>query len=284
MGDLPIYVAHDSADVWANQRLFDLDTAGRPVTVSGVPPDYFSETGQHWGNPLYRWDRMAEEGYAWWIARLRANLRLADLLRIDHFRGFAAYWAIPAAERTAVNGAWVPGPGRALFDALRSALGDLPLVAEDLGHITPDVRELRTALGLPGMRVLQFAFEGADNDHLPQQHPDDAAVYTGTHDNDTTRGWFESLDEERRRAVLDCVGSREGSIEWDMIRLAYGSPARLAMVPMQDVLGLGREARMNTPGRASGNWAWRVPAGSFREETAARLARLAAESGRLPRV
>ncbi len=283
MGDLPIYVAPDSADVWANQRLFDLDPEGRPVSVAGVPPDYFSETGQRWGNPLYRWDRIADEGYAWWIARMRWNLRLTDLLRIDHFRGFAAYWAIPAGEPTAVHGAWVPGPGRALFEAVRGALGDLPLVAEDLGHITPDVHELRRDLGLPGMRVLQFAFDGSpDNDHLPPRHPEDAVAYTGTHDNDTTRGWFDSLDEDARRVVRGAIGTREGSIEWDMIRAAYGSAARIAVVPMQDVLGLGAEARMNTPGRAENNWDWRLAPGPLPAEAAEHLARLAAETDRLP--
>ncbi len=282
MGDLPIYVAHDSADVWANQRLFDLDAEGRPIAVAGVPPDYFSETGQLWGNPLYRWDRHAEDGYAWWVARMRSNLRLADLVRLDHFRAFAAYWAVPAGETTAIPGHWVPGPGRAVFDAIRAALGDLPLVAEDLGHITPDVRELRRVLGLPGMRVLQFAFDGTDNEHLPRRHPEDAVAYTGTHDNDTTRAWFESLSEDGRRIVRDAIGTRESSIEWDMIRAAYGSAARLAMVPMQDVLGLGTQARMNTPGLAKDNWTWRAQPGSFRADLAARLARLAAESGRIP--
>ncbi len=282
MGDLPIYVAPDSADVWANQPLFDLDPEGRPVEVAGVPPDYFSATGQLWGNPLYHWDRLAEQGYAWWVERMRSNLRLADLLRLDHFRAFVAYWAIPAGEPTAEKGRWLVGPGRALFDVLRAALGDLPLVAEDLGLITPDVHVLRAELGLPGMRVLQFAFDGSDNEHLPHRHPSDVVVYTGTHDNDTTRGWFESLDVGQRQTVLEHVGTDERSIEWDMIRAAYRSPARLAVVPMQDVLGLSTEARMNTPGRAEDNWKWRAPRGSFRVEIAARLARLAAECDRLP--
>ncbi|MBZ5637219.1 MAG: 4-alpha-glucanotransferase [Acidobacteriia bacterium] len=282
MGDLPIYVAHDSADVWANPRFFDLGPDGLPVSVAGVPPDYFSETGQLWGNPLYRWDRLAEDGYAWWVERMRSNLRLADLIRLDHFRAFAAYWAIPAEEPTAVKGRWIPGPGRALFDAIGSALGKLPMVAEDLGLITPDVHELRLALGLPGMRVLQFAFDGSDNEHLPARNPEDSVVYTGTHDNDTTRGWFDSLDEGLRRVVVECVGTREGSIEWDMIRAAYGSAARLAVIPMQDVLGLGTEARMNTPGRPEDNWTWRAAAGSFEEAPAERLARLAGEYGRRP--
>jgi 4-alpha-glucanotransferase len=282
MGDLPIYVAQDSADVWANQDLFDLDSEGRPVEVAGVPPDYFSETGQHWGNPLYRWDRLAEEGYAWWIERMRSNFLLADLLRLDHFRAFAAYWAIPAGERTAQNGRWLLGPGRALFDALHEALGDLPLVAEDLGFITPDVHELRAHLGFPGMRVLQFAFDGSDNEHLPHRHPPDTVVYTGTHDNDTTKGWFDSLDDERRRKVQEHVGAGERGIEWDMIRAAYRSPAKLAVVPMQDVLGLDTAARMNTPGQADNNWEWRAPEGAFEPEVASRLAELAKECDRLP--
>ncbi len=281
LGDLPIYVAPDSADVWANQTLFRLDAEGRPVSVAGVPPDYFSDTGQRWGNPLYRWDRMEADGFAWWVARVEANLRCCDLLRLDHFRGFAAYWEIPASELTAVNGRWEPGPGAKLFAAIRLALGDLPLVAEDLGLITPDVHELRNALGLPGMRVLQFAFDGTDSWHLPRHHPENAVVYTGTHDNDTTRGWFASLDREGRARVLDGVGS-DSPIEWAMIRAAYGSPARLAVAPLQDVLGLGSKARTNTPGRAEGNWAWRAREYAFDPARAERLRRLAEETGRLP--
>ncbi len=281
LGDLPIYVALDSADTWAHASLFDLDGDGRPREVAGVPPDYFSATGQLWGNPLYRWDRIAEEGFAWWIERVRANFRLADLLRLDHFRGFAAYWAIPAAEPTAAKGVWRPGPGARLFEAIRAALGELPFVAEDLGHITPEVRELRRTLGLPGMKVLQFAFAAPDSDHHPRLHDADSVVYTGTHDNDTTRGWFQELEEDERERVLEAVGRREGTIEWDLIRAAYESPAELAVVPLQDVLGLGTAARMNTPARPSGNWEWRLARRELRRDLAARLRSLALATGRL---
>ena len=281
MGDLPIFVAHHSADCWVRPDLYCLDERFEPIVVAGVPPDFFSPTGQRWGNPLYRWDAMERDGFAWWIARMRRQLAWADVVRIDHFRGFAGYWEIPSSCPTAIDGRWVPAPGAKLFHALGKALGRLPVIAEDLGLITPDVHELRLALGLPGMRVLQFAFDGSDNEHLPARNPEDSVVYTGTHDNDTTRGWFDSLDEELRRVVVECVGTREGSIEWDMIRAAYGSAARLAVIPLQDVLGLGTEARMNTPGRAEDNWTWRAAAGAFEKAPAERLARLAGEYGRL---
>jgi 4-alpha-glucanotransferase len=280
MGDIPIYVALDSADVWAHERLFTLDAEGFPTSVSGVPPDYFSETGQLWGNPLYRWDRIAEEGYAWWIARIRANLRTCDLLRIDHFRAFAGYWAVPASEKTALNGRWLPGPGRALFDAVRTALGDLPILAEDLGVITEDVRELLSALGIPGMKVLQFAFYTPDSEYLPHRHVLNSVVYTGTHDNDTARGWYASLKPEERERVWDYLGSDGREIHWDLIRAAYGSVANQAVVPLQDVLGLGSEARMNLPSKAAGNWSWRAPGRAFRQEDAVRLNRMAILTGR----
>jgi 4-alpha-glucanotransferase len=282
MGDLPIYVSLDSADVWAHQRLFALDEDGRPLAVSGVPPDLFSATGQLWGNPLYRWDRMEEEGYAWWIERLRMNFRLADIVRIDHFRGFAAYWEVPAGARDAIGGRWVPGPGAKIFEAARRALGARAIVVEDLGHITEDVEALRESLGFPGMRILQFAFGSDDSTHLPERHVAGAVVYTGTHDNDTTRGWFAALGEEDRRRVTRHLGTDGREIEWDMIRAAYASPAALAIVPLQDPLGLGSEARMNTPGRASGNWTWRVRRGRLEPGVAARLRGLAETTGRLP--
>ena len=282
-GDLPIYVAHDSADVWVRQDLFALDAEGRATAVAGVPPDYFSATGQRWGNPLYRWDRLEAEGYAWWIERVRANLGRCDLLRVDHFRGFAGYWEIPGRAETAIEGRWVDGPGVRLFDALRTALGDLPLVAEDLGHITPDVRELRKTLGIPGMRVLQFAFDGSpDNPHLPRRHEPDCAVYTGTHDNDTVRGWFDGLDDGMRRRALEETGGAPETIAWDMIRAAYRSVGFLAVVPLQDVLGLGGEARFNVPGVAEGNWTWRADAGALGPEGASRLAALVREAARGP--
>jgi 4-alpha-glucanotransferase len=280
LGDVPFYVAPDSADIWAHQELFQLDESGRPLKVGGVPPDYFSETGQLWGNPLYRWERIAERGYEWWIERIRTNLRLVDLLRLDHFRGFASYWEVGAEEQTAVAGRWAPGPGKPLFDALRAALGDLPLIAEDLGMITPDVEKLRLELGLPGMRVLQFAFGDPASSHLPEHHVDQCVVFTGTHDNDTLRGWFDSLDEPRRRVVLEYLDTSPETVAWNMIEAAYRSPANLALVPLQDLFNLGSEARMNRPGVAEGNWNWRARAAEFNLELASRLRSLAESTGR----
>jgi 4-alpha-glucanotransferase len=273
-------VAFGSADVWASRHLFTVGDDGRRETVAGVPPDYFSETGQLWGNPLYRWDVMEGEGYAWWIERLRMNFRLTDIVRIDHFRGFASYWEVPAGAETAVGGRWVPGPGRALFDAIRAALGEGPILAEDLGDITPDVEELLAQLGFPGMKILQFAFGELDSLYLPHNHVSNCVVYTGTHDNDTTRGWFSSLGAEERQRVLDILGTDGTYIHWDLILLAYGSVASTAIVPAQDVFGLGSEARMNTPGRARGNWAWRATKSQFKAEDAAWLKRLALLTGR----
>ena len=281
LGDVPIYPAFGSADVWAHRRLFTVDEGGRAETVAGVPPDYFSATGQLWGNPLYRWDALEAEGFDWWIERLRVNFRLADLVRIDHFRGFAAYWEVKAGEPTALKGRWVAGPGQKLFVAIRHALGDVPIIAEDLGDITDDVKALLKKLGTPGMKVLQFAFSEIDGDYLPHRHVPNCVVYTGTHDNDTTRGWWETAGEEQRRRVRDYLGTDGGDIQWAFIRAAYASVARRAVVPMQDVLGLGSEARMNTPGRADGNWAWRAKADAFRPELAARLRRLAELTGRV---
>lgn len=280
VGDVPIYVVHDSADVWARQELFLLDGDGRPAVVAGVPPDAFSETGQLWGYPMYRWEEMEKNGFAWWIARIRSALAAADLVRIDHFRGFAAGWSVPASEGSAINGRWTPGPGRRLFDALRRELGEVPLVAEDLGVITEDVRELASAFGIPGMRVLQFGFSEDDSEHLPHRHVANSVVYTGTHDNDTSRGWFASLSREERGRVLDYLGGDGSAIEWDLIRAAYGSVADLAVVPLQDIFGLGSEARMNTPGRAGGNWLWRASREDFLPRRATRLSRLAALTGR----
>jgi len=281
MGDLPIYVALDSADVWVNRDFFTVDQDGQPEQVGGVPPDYFSATGQRWGTPLYRWERMEASGYGWWTERLRANLRVTDLVRIDHFRGFAAYWSIPASEPTAVRGVWLPGPGAKLFDVLRAVLGDLPVVAEDLGVITPDVVELRKRVGCPGMKVLQFGFSDLDSAHLPHRYTTDTVVYTGTHDNDTSRGWFDKAPAEDRQRALDYLASDGRQIEWDLIRAAYTSVAELAIVPMQDVLSLGDDARMNTPGQPSGNWRWRATAEQFEAHRAARLRRLVDLTGRL---
>jgi 4-alpha-glucanotransferase len=281
LGDIPIFVALDSADVWAHPELFHLNAAGQPTVVAGVPPDYFSATGQRWGNPLYRWDVLAQSGYAWWIARFRHALQQADLVRIDHFRGFEAYWEIPAGEATAVHGRWRRGPGIAVFDAVRAALGRLPLVAEDLGLITPEVEALRRAVGAPGMKVLQFAFGGdAHNPYLPHNYGRDAVVYTGTHDNDTTAGWWASASELERDRVRRYLARDGSDIAHDLIRLAYASTADMAIVPAQDVLGLGSEARMNLPGHPEANWGWRLRPGALDEGHAAWLAELAETYGR----
>ncbi len=258
-GDLPIYVADDSADVWCWREYFTVDQAGRPLEVAGVPPDAFSASGQRWGNPLYRWDRLAADGHAWWIERFRAQYRLFDLLRIDHFRGFESYWAVPGEARTAKQGAWRQGPGREVFDAVFHALGHLQLVAEDLGDITPAVDRLRRALGFPGMRVLQFGFEGdASNPHRPWNHVPESVVYTGTHDNDTSLGWWRGLSDHRRQEVLDTLGHPDEAMPRPLVHAAMASVGRLAVVPMQDLLGLGSDARMNTPGDPHGNWRWRL--------------------------
>jgi len=280
LGDLPIYVAHDSADVWAHRELFDLAPDGSPLSVSGVPPDYFSRTGQRWGTPVYRWDVARRDGYRWWIERFRANLRLADALRIDHFRGFVSYWEVPASEPTAASGVWRPGPGRPLFEAAREALGALPFVAEDLGVITPDVEALRDGLDLPGMRVLQFGFARDDDPHLPHRHVENCVAYTGTHDNDTSRGWFESAPPGERRRAAEYLGVREPDVAWAFIRGAFASVAATAIVPMPDVLELGSAARFNTPGETTGNWRWRLPEGAFTSELADRLRRLVEATGR----
>ncbi|HEV3258287.1 MAG TPA: 4-alpha-glucanotransferase [Gemmataceae bacterium] len=258
IGDVPIFIASDSADVWANPQLFQLDEKRQPRVVAGVPPDYFSATGQLWGNPLYDWKAMKQAGYAWWVARLRATLEQVDLIRLDHFRGFEAYWEVQAGRPTAEFGRWVKGPGADLIGTLREALGGLPLIAEDLGVITPEVEALREQFDLPGMRILQFAFGGAAEDRfLPHNYERHTVAYTGTHDNDTTRGWYEAITEEERHH-LRRYSARDGSdVAWDLIRLAWASVADWALAPLQDVLDLGTEARMNLPGRPWGNWCWR---------------------------
>ena len=281
MGDVPIYVAQDSADVWANRELFQLDENGAPTVVAGVPPDYFSATGQRWGNPLYRWDAHAQTGYRWWITRIKTNLELTDLVRLDHFRGFAAYWEIPAHEPTAIHGRWMPGPGRALFDALRGALGGLPLIAEDLGFITPEVHELREAIGVPGMRVLQFGFGQPDSPHLPHRIDAATVIYTGTHDNDTARGWFDHASDNERDLARAYLGDDCRDFSWALIRAAYTSVAETAMVPIQDILGLGSEGRMNVPGNPHFNWTWRLGAGALTGAHAERLRKLAEITGRV---
>ena len=288
VGDVPIFVAHDSADVWVHRELFKLDEAGRPLVVAGVPPDYFSATGQLWGNPLYDWDRLAVRGYDWWIRRLRQATALFDLVRLDHFRGFVAHWEIPADSATAASGHWMPGPASSLFAAATAALGPLPLIAEDLGVITPAVVALREEFGYPGMRILQFAF-GDDPEapnYLPHNYVPQTVVYTGTHDNDTAVGWFHSEAGEgttrtaqqiaRERAhTLAYVNTSGVEIHWDLIRLAAASVARLAIYPLQDVLGLGAAARMNMPSTTSGNWCWRCAPGQFTAEHEQRLHSLA---------
>lgn len=260
LGDLPIFVAHDSCDVWTRRDLFHLDAAGRPRVVAGVPPDYFSATGQLWGNPLYNWRAMAREDYAWWVRRLRLCLRQTDLVRIDHFRGFQAYWEIPASAETAVKGRWIEGPGLGFFESLGRQLGSLPIVAEDLGVITEAVEELRDAFGLPGMKVLQFAWDEPRNPFQPHNHMRNCVVYSGTHDNDPTCGWWQhECDESVRERVRDYVGHAVAEPAWTLIRMGMQSVAHTFMMPLQDVLSLGREARMNRPGAGDGNWNWRLP-------------------------
>jgi 4-alpha-glucanotransferase len=275
IGDIPIFVSSDSADVWANPDLFWLDDQGRPTVVAGVPPDYFSKTGQLWGNPLYNWQKLKETGYAWWIARVRATLDQVDVVRLDHFRGFEAYWEIPAGMPTAEIGQWVKGPGADLFETMREALGTLPLIAEDLGVITPEVEALREDLCLPGMRILQFAFGGAsEHRFLPHNYEHNTVVYTGTHDNDTTIGWYRTLTPEERTFLHRYLGHQPTEVVWDMIRLASASVADFAIVPLQDVLELGTEARMNQPARAAGNWRWRFTADMLTDSIQQRLADL----------
>ena len=259
MGDIPIFVAHDSADVWANRELFYLDEEGQPTVVAGVPPDYFSETGQLWGNPLYKWDVHARDDYRWWMARLEQVLSRVDLVRLDHFRGFAGYWAIPAGAETAVDGKWQDGPGADFLRTVQDTFGELPVIAEDLGEITPDVVELRDRFNLPGMKVLVFAFDsGPENEFLPYNYTRDYVVYTGTHDNDTARGWFERADDEERQFALDYLDSDGKDMARDLVRAAWSSVATIAIAPLQDLLGLGNEARMNYPSRPGGNWTWRM--------------------------
>jgi 4-alpha-glucanotransferase len=283
MGDLPFYIEHDSVDVWAHRDLFDLDPHGNPRTVGGVPPDYFSSTGQLWGNPTYRWACLEKTDYRWWVQRLQTALVLVDIIRLDHFRGFEAYWEVPARRATAVEGRWVKGPGKRLFQAAQQAIGDLPVVAEDLGSITPEVEELRDELEFPGMKVLQFAFGSDTGDHtyLPHKYPQNTVAYTGTHDNDTTVGWWtyrskervaghEELEGERRRAEI-YLGEDQQDIHWAFIRAVMTSIADTAIVPMQDLLGLGSEARMNLPATPTGNWRWRCRAEALSPELANRL-------------
>jgi 4-alpha-glucanotransferase len=297
IGDVPIFVAPDSADAWAAPDIFYMDQEGQLMVVAGVPPDYFSPTGQRWGNPLYRWDVLAAGGYRWWIQRIQSVLELVDILRIDHFRGFQDYWEIPASEPTAIHGRWLPGPGFALFEALANVLGqDLPIIAEDLGMITDEVRALRDRAGLPGMKVLHFAFDGDPaHEYLPHNYSSDSVVYLGTHDNDTTLGWFRSRGERERAFVLRYLGldgescastsdadltDRGVDIVGRLMRTALASVADTAVVTVQDLLGLGGEARMNTPGTSSNNWQWRFEAGALNEALAHELGEMTVVYGR----
>ncbi len=262
VGDIPIFVAHDSADVWANPELFFLDSTGKPTVVAGVPPDYFSPTGQLWGNPLYRWEVHRKTGFQWWVDRVRSGLDLVDIVRLDHFRGFAGYWEVPGDAKTAEKGRWVSAPGMELFASLQQALGDLPIIAEDLGVITPDVVELRDHFEFPGMKIFQFGFAGGPSDpFLPHNFPQNCVVYTGTHDNDTARGWYERVPEAEKDFYRRYLGRDGSDVSWDLIRGAWASVADQALCPIQDLLGLGNQARMNYPGNPSGNWSWRMEEG-----------------------
>jgi 4-alpha-glucanotransferase len=288
IGDIPFYVNLESADAWARPEIFQIGGDGRPEAVAGVPPDYFSPTGQRWGNPLYRWQEggmLHAPTLDWWTERIRHLLRLVDVLRIDHFRGFDTYWAIPAAEPTAIKGQWQPGPGMAFFAHLKRRLGELPLIAEDLGELTPGVEALRDSLGFPGMKILQFAFNGrSDNPYLPHNFTNaNCLVYTGTHDNNTSNGWFygSETNEETKRAVLEYMNlSHRDEFHWQLIRLAMQSTARLALFPIQDILGYGERFRMNTPGRGEGNWRWRLTPGALTPEIGRRLVHLTEMYGR----
>ncbi|MGN0242458.1 MAG: 4-alpha-glucanotransferase [Lachnospiraceae bacterium] len=283
IGDIPIFVSGDSADVWTHKELFDLDSKGYPQTVAGVPPDYFSATGQLWGNPLYRWDEHKRTGYQWWIDRIQAQLQMTDYLRIDHFRGFETFWAVPYGEDTAINGKWKKGPGAELFRAIEAKLGEnLPIIAEDLGIITPEVEALRDELGFPGMKVLQFAFDDLEeNTHMPHTFPKNCVCYTGTHDNDTCVGWYEHAFEASKDKVRRYMNSDGMNISWDFIRTCFNSIAEIAIVPLQDVFSLDSSARMNTPGVPSGNWGWRYTREYLTDVLAARLYEAAAVGGRI---
>ncbi len=274
-GDIPIFVSYDSADVWANRDVFKLDKKGDMEVVAGVPPDYFSETGQRWGNPHYDWKKLKKSKFTWWNARIRSQLELFDILRIDHFRGFEAAWEIPAKEETAINGKWVKAPGKALLAALKKEFGDIPLVAEDLGIITPEVDALRMEFKLPGMKILQFAFgDNADNPYLPHNYDHNSVVYTGTHDNDTTLGWFNGLQDHEKARIYGYLGCSQASMPYLLVGTAFASVANLAIVPMQDILELGSDCRMNTPGTVEGNWQWQFSWSQLQEAQVARLTSL----------
>lgn len=283
IGDIPIFVAFDSADTWANQSLFFLHDDGEPAVIAGVPPDYFSETGQRWGNPLYRWDKMKENKYAWWAKRLQMSFTQADIVRIDHFRGFEAYWEIPGTEPTAIKGRWVKGPGADLFEVLLKELGELPLIAEDLGLITPEVEVLRDQFNFPGMKILQFAFGGERNSNfLPHNFSPNCVVYTGTHDNETTVGWYHNANEDERDHVRRYLSISGHDIAWNLIRMAHRSVADMSVIMLQDLMGLNNTARMNFPGRTGGYWRWRYTPEMLTEHIAYRLSELTILYGRAP--
>lgn len=283
IGDVPIFVAYQSADVWAHQELFELDANCRPTVVAGVPPDYFSKTGQLWGNPLYCWDAHEKTGFSWWIARLHHAIQLVDIVRIDHFRGFIACWEVPADAPNAINGAWKQCPGEKLFDAFQDAFPQLPIIAEDLGLITPDVVQLRDKFKLPGMRILQFAFsDGEDNPYLPHNYQRNMVAYTGTHDNNTTIGWWKSASDKEKAFAQQYLGSDGKSIQWDMIRALSKSVADTVIYPMQDVLGLPGDHRMNLPGHPTGNWEWRFSWEQVKPEITQALAKMSADYDRIP--
>ncbi|MDD7770965.1 4-alpha-glucanotransferase, partial [Suipraeoptans intestinalis] len=285
IGDIPIYVALDSADTWANPKLFQLDEKNIPVKVAGCPPDGFSATGQLWGNPLYTWEYHKKTGYAWWLQRVRHCFQLYDIMRIDHFRGFDEYYAIPYGEKTAENGAWEAGPGMELFAAIRERLGELPIIAEDLGFLTDSVRKLLADSGYPGMKVLQFAFDSREeSDYLPHNYERNAVVYTGTHDNDTMQGWYRALEKEDKEMALSYLNNQataDEEIHWDYICLAMRSVADTCIIPMQDYLGLGGSARINTPSTLGGNWCWRMKQGALSGQLAKRIGRITSVCGRV---
>jgi 4-alpha-glucanotransferase len=281
IGDMPIFIAYDSADSWSHPEVFLFDEEGRPSHVAGVPPDYFSATGQLWGNPLYDWDHLRKTNFRWWIDVLKDKLSMYDLIRIDHFRGFSAYWAVPYGDTTAVNGQWVPAPGKELFTAVKEEIGDAPIIAEDLGVITPDVKDLIEFCGFPGMKVLQFAFDsGEENDHLPHTADPNSLMYTGTHDNDTVIGWYANAPERDKDYARRYLKTNGREIHWDFIQAAMASVSSLAVFPLQDILGLGTEARFNFPGTLGNNWNWRMPRGSFNRRLVERLAELTELYGR----
>lgn len=283
VGDVAIFVNYDSADVWRNPHIFHLGKDLQPTVVAGVPPDAFSETGQRWGNPLYRWEACKGQNYDWWAHRMAWALETCDIVRLDHFRGFESYWEIPASEPTAVHGRWVNGPGDDLFRALRERLGNLPFIAEDLGLITPEVHALRERLAIPGMKVLQFGFgDPGAHIYLPHKYEENCVVYTGTHDNDTTRGWWRTARREEKQSALEYFGPAEDGMHWAFIRGAFASIAGMAIVPLQDFLGLDSDARMNTPSLSDGNWGWRFSPGALTSELADKIAALCSVSDRGP--